>query len=104
MVLSLIPSPEASPFLLTIPTVCYILDPGAAFISGLLLKCSMGAEREILEGKGHVWDTPQELPVPDSALAKELLSANLASPALPAHWALSAEGEVARDPCCQSIS
>lgn len=39
-------------------------------------------EREHLEGKVHVWETPQELPVPDSPLGKGLLSVNFASPPL----------------------
>lgn len=39
----------------------------------------MGVEREHLEGKVHAWETPQELPMPDSLLGKGLLSINLAA-------------------------
>lgn len=42
----------------------------------------MRVEREHLEGKGHVWETPQELPAPNSPLGKGFLSISLVSPSL----------------------
>lgn len=78
----------------------------------------MGVEREHLEGKVHMWETPQELPMPDSPLGKGLHSANLASPPLlhtASVWALGAhstpvlgplmlKGKGNEEPHCQSIS
>lgn len=46
-----------------------MLHPGSRWLlsyQGCFCICSMGGEREHLEGKVHTWETPQEPPTPDS--------------------------------------